>query len=233
MAASGLDSGSDTFNIDPGQIMADTTHNLVSRLPGCAALWDVDFSVTSKFEYHDLLVDIYGEATDKWDENNKKNMATLRVKNGKITGSLNETFTKYGDILVDIKQADMEATFNDIAAQLKNGSISCSPKIRNGLVGFRYVFEASRDLGKKGKVSFTVIIEVYVHPGGFGIPEKVMSEAFTSIPEYEKQLNPYVLPVLKGLVEITCLVGVAAVLSIAIPEAIPLISSVAAELAAD
>lgn len=225
VAASGLDSGSDTFNIDPGQIMADTTHNLVSRLPGCAALWDVDFSLTSKFEHHDLLVDIYGEVTDKWDENNKKNMATLSVKNGKITGSLSDAFTKYGDILVDIKQADMEATFNDIAAQLKDGSISCSPKIRNGLVGFKYVFEASRDLGKKGKVSFTVTIEVYVHPGGFGIPEKVMAEAFASIPEYEEHLST-AEPVYALLVAVTIVVSIAFAPEIALPTGVALIPAV-------
>lgn len=217
VAASGLDKGSDTFNIDPGQIMADTTHNLVSKIPGCAALWNVDFSLTSKFEHHDLLVDVYGEVKDKWDENNKKKMATLSVKNGKISGSLDNTFTKYGNLLVNIKKSDLEAIFNDVAPTLKDGSISATPKIRNGLVGVKFVFEASKDLGKKGKVSFTVTIEVYVHEGGFGIPAKVLADAFASVPEYEAHLNPDILPELGTLALVACMVGVA----FALPEAIP------------
>lgn len=231
VAASGLDKGSYTFNIDPGQIMAGITHNLVSRLPGCAALWNVDFSLTSKYEYHDLLVAIYTEVSDKWDENNKKNMATLSVKNGKTSGKLSDTFTKYGDILVDINQQDIEVIFNGIAAQLKDGSISCTPSIRNGLVGVKYVFEASKDLGKnKGKVSFTAKIEIYIKKGGFGIPAGVLAEAFASVPEYEAHLNPNIAPVLGELVLVTCMVGIAWVLPKAIPALVGLLPKVGQQL---
>ncbi|MDT3393433.1 MAG: DUF1906 domain-containing protein [Bacillota bacterium] len=233
VAASGLDKGSDTFNIDPGQIIADTTHSLVSRLPGCAALWDVDFSLTSKHEYHDLLVDIYTEVTDKWDENNKKNMATLSVKNGKISGKLSDAFTQYGDILVDINQQDIEATFNDIAGQLKDGSISCTPSMKNGMLGFKYVFEASKELGKdKGKVSFTAKIEIYIHEAGFGIPQPVLDEAFASLPEYEANLGFDLSPVKTALVAMIVVEMVAVGIVYGVPLVIGLLSPVGAVIGA-
>lgn len=173
VAASGKDMGANNFNVDTNSLVADFADGVVGNIDKLSVFGNVDFQIQKQAEVHLPGVDYYLTLKDNWSVGDEQSLGKFTVSNGKVTAGFNDAITQFSEVYKSFNTGDIETAFNKIAPVVGNGVIEVGLTTRNGFVGLKLIVKSSDKVmidGSSSTVSYSLTVEMYIHPGGLNIP---------------------------------------------------------------